>query len=221
MLCQQLAAHKGNVIGAGNVARRRQTGGVGKMGIVHTQPPGAVVHLLHEQLRHAGDLLRQCHRRVVAGGYAHAFQQLLHGDLLALRQKDLAAAHAGGVGRHRHHIVIGQRAAVDGVHGQQQRHDLGDAGRLQLLMLVLGEQHLSRGLFHQHRGAGGQRQVHRPGVYRQHSGDAQRRQQRCQFSFHSVPSRLFSMGMRRDKTFMPFRHNFRLQNRRRYATITR
>ena len=208
-------------MGAGDVPLRRQAGGVDEMGVVHTQPAGAVVHLLHEQLRHPGYLFRQRHRRVVAGGHAHAFQQLLHGDLLALRQKHLTAAHAGGVGRHRYHVVVGQRPAVDGVHGQQQRHDLGDAGRLQLLVLVLSEQDLPGGLFHQQRGAGGQRQLHRRRLHGQQRYHAQRCQQRPDPLFHSVPSKLFSTCMRRDKMFMPIRQNFRLQNRHRYATIAR
>ena len=130
MTGEQLPAHEGDVVGAGDVTLGGEAGAVDEVGVVHAQTLGPVVHLLHEQLRHAGDLLRQRHRRVVAGGHANAFQQLLHGDLLALRQKNLTAAHAGGVGGHRDYVIVGQRAAVDGIHGQQQRHDLGDAGRL-------------------------------------------------------------------------------------------
>ena len=79
-----------------------------------------------------GHALRQRHGGVVAAGHAHRLQQIVHGDLLTLRQVDMAAAHRGGVGADRHHIVVVEAASVDGLHGQKQRHHLGDAGRLQL-----------------------------------------------------------------------------------------
>ena len=166
MVQQQLPAHKGDIVGAGDVSLRRQAGAVDKMGVRHAQLRGPPVHLLHEQLMYTGDLLRQRHRRVVAGGHAHRFQQLLHCDLFALRQIDLTAAHPGGRGTDCHHVVVADRAAVDGLHGQQQRHDLGDAGGLQLLMLVLREQHLPRGFLHQQRRPAGDGQLHRRRLHR-------------------------------------------------------
>lgn len=44
------------------------------------------------------------------------------------------------MGRRGDHVVIVELSGVDGLHGQQQRHDLGDAGGLQLGMFVLGEE---------------------------------------------------------------------------------
>ena len=116
----------------------RQAGAVDEVGVLHAQLTGAVVHLLHEQLRHPRHMLRQRHRRVVAGGYAHRLQQIVHRHLLTLRQKHLTATHPGGVSTDRHHVVLRDAAAVDGLHGQQHRHDLGDAGGRQRVMLVLG-----------------------------------------------------------------------------------
>ena len=83
----------------------------------------------------------------------------------------MAAAHRGGVGADRHHIVVVEAALFDGLHGQKQRHHLGDAGRLQRLVLILGVQHLSRLFLHQQRRLRLYRQLYRSGLYwcqRQH-----------------------------------------------------
>ena len=176
------------------MSRRRQPGGVDEVGVVHAETPCAVVHLLHEQLRDAGDLFRQCHRGVVAGGDADALEKLLHGDALTLRQEHLTAAHAGGVGGDRHHVVVGECAAVDGVHGQKERHNLRNACRLQLLVLVLGEEDRAGGFFHQQRGAGGQGQLHRRGANRQQRGEEEKKEKRGYGLFHTVASMCFFNG---------------------------
>ena len=186
MLQNQLAAHEGDVIGRGDVPLRRQPRGVEKAGVRHAQLLGAVIHLLHEQLRDARHFLRQRHGGVVAAGNAHGFQKLLHGDLLPFGQIHLAAAHGRGVGADGDHVLVVQLSPLDGLHGQQQGHDLGDAGRLQLLVLVLREKHLSRFLLHEQRGLGLHRQLH--GVGRQRQAHEQRQKQRRDPLFHASPS---------------------------------
>ena len=211
MMQQQLPAHEGDIVGAGDVALRCQAGAVDKMGVRHAQLGGSPVHLLHEQLVHTGDLFRQRHRRVVAGGHAHRFQQFLHRDLFTLRQIDLTAAHPGGRGADRHHVVVADRAAVDGLHGQQQRHDLGDAGGLQLLVLVLGEQHLPRGTLHQQRRPAGDGQLHRLRLRRVQPQRAQHRRQQTDrapyLPHHKTPPDVFSYSYARGREIMRFDRN--------------
>ena len=85
-----------------------------------------------------------------------------------------AAARAG----HDLHEVVVHHSAVNGLHGQQQRHDLGDTGRLPLGVFVLGEEDGARLLLHQQgRGRG---DVHGLGAGRQRQYGAQQRDQ----SFH-------------------------------------
>ena len=163
----QLAAHEGNVPGAGYMALRRQARGIYKVGVPHTQLHGTVVHLLDKQLCDSGHLLRQGHGCVVAAGDAYGLQKLLHADLLSLGQIHLAAAHRGGIGADGDHILIFQLPSVHGLHDQQERHDLGDAGRLQLLMLILGKKHLPGLLFHEQCGLGLHGQLHGMGRQRQ------------------------------------------------------
>ena len=160
---------------------RRQAGGITEVGIGHAQLRGPLVHSLHKGLLAAGHRLRQRHGAVVGRDNAHRLQHIADRHLLILLQPDLAAAHGAGVGRRGDHVVIVELSGVDGLHGQQQRHDLGDAGGLQLGMFVLGEEDGARLLFHQQsRGRG----------YFQRLGTAPQRQQGAQQHdefFHSDP----------------------------------
>ena len=112
-------------------------------------------------------MLGQGDGTVVARDHGDALNHLGDGHLLALLQVDLRAAHAGGVGRDGDHVIQGNAARVHRLHDQKQGHDLGDAGRLQLLMGVILQQDGARLLFHQQAGGAGQTQ---PGVRRGRSG---------------------------------------------------
>ena len=160
------------------------------MGVLHPQLPGPVVHLLHKQLRDPRRFFRQGHGGVVAAGHAHPLQQVLHGDLLPGGQKNPAAAHGGGIVADGDHVVIGQGSPVDGLHHQQQGHDLGDAGRFQGLVLVFGVEHLSRLLLHQQRRLRLHRQLHPPGRTQRQQ---QHQHRQCpQQLFHGKPLPVFS-----------------------------
>ena len=169
------------------MALRCQAGTVDEVRILHAQLPGAVVHLLHKQLRDPRHMLGQRYRRVVAGGNAHRLQQIVHRDLLALRKIHLTAAHSRSIGADRYHIVHRDAAVGDGLHGQQHRHDLGDAGRRHGVMFVLGVEDLARRLFHQQRRMGGQRQLHAPTGHH-HTPHQHYRRQKNHRSFHMQPS---------------------------------
>ena len=93
-------------------------------------------------------MLRQRHTGIIARCHAHRFKHILHRHLLALFQVHLTAAHGRGIGADGDDVVVVQLACVDGLHGQKHGHDLGDAGRLQLLMLILCVENFSRFLFH-------------------------------------------------------------------------
>ena len=57
-------------------------------------------------------------------------------------------------------LVQGEAAGVYGLHDQEQGHDLGDAGGLQLLVGVLLEEDGPRLLLHEQGGGGGEDQGH-------------------------------------------------------------
>ena len=87
----------------------------------------------------------------------------------------------GGDGNH---IVQSQTAVVNGLQHQQQRHDVGDAGGLQLVVGVLFIEDGAGFLLHQHRSGG----VHRGRAADGLGGEDQKRggqQGRSQF-FHNV-----------------------------------
>ena len=157
------------------MSRRREAGGVLEGGVVHAQLTGPRVHALHEGLLAAGDLLAQSHGAVVGGDDAHGLEHIAHGHLLVFLEPDLGAAHGAGVGGGGHHGVVGELAGVDGLHGQEDGHDLGDAGGLQLGVFVLGKEDGAGLLFHQEGGGRGHVQGADAGGQGQHG--AQRREQ--------------------------------------------
>ena len=171
----ELPGHQGDVIGRGDVTLGRQAGAVAKDRVLHAQLLGPLVHPLHEGGLGAAEMLREGHCAVVGRDHGHRLQKIVYGDLLTLRQVDMAAAHRGGVGADRHHIVVVEAALFDGLHGQKQRHHLGDAGRLQRLVLILGVQHLSRLFLHQQCRLRLYRQLYRSGLYRRQRQHQQER----------------------------------------------
>ena len=97
MAQHQLPAHQCDVISRGNVALRRQTAGVFKSGVVHSQLRRPPVHPLHKGFLAARQMLRQCHGAVIGGYHTHGLQHLVYGQPLPLLQPDLTAAHGTGV----------------------------------------------------------------------------------------------------------------------------
>ena len=110
---------------------------VAEVGVLHAQLLGATVHLFHKSALAPGNLLRQRYGCVVPRRHRHGFQQVMDGHLLPLRQKDLAAAHGGGVGGTGDHILQVQLPLFDGFHHQQHGHDLGHRCRFPLFVLCL------------------------------------------------------------------------------------
>ncbi len=55
----QLPAHEGDVIGAGDMALGGEAGGVEKVGVVHPQLSRPLVHFFHKGLGAARQMLRQ------------------------------------------------------------------------------------------------------------------------------------------------------------------
>ena len=129
-------------------------------------------------------MLGERHRRVVARDDAHSLEQVAHRHLFVLLEPDLAAAHARRVRRARHHVVVGERAGVDGLHHQQQRHDLRHARRLARRVFILREEHRAGLLFHQQRARTAHRRPHRRGADAQGEGCQQRKYR----SFHGMHS---------------------------------
>ena len=107
----------------------------------------AGVHHVHKALDAAADEHGHGVGRVVAGAQHHAVEQILHGHFLAHLH-----GHDGGilrdVGRRVGNLdSLGQIGAV--FHGQQQRHDLGRAGRIHARVGVFLHEHAAVVLIHQ------------------------------------------------------------------------
>ena len=181
MVQYQLPAHQGDVIGGGDMALGGKACGIFKSGVVHPQLLGPLVHPLHKGVLTAGDLFRQRHGAVVGGDHTHRLEHVGDSHLLVFLQPDLAAAHGTGVGGGGDHRVVAQLSGVDGLHGQKNGHDFGDAGRLQLGVLIFGKEDRTGLLFHQQ--GRRRRHLHSPGTGGQHQ---HRPQQRDDF-FHGEP----------------------------------
>ena len=195
MLQDQLARHQRNITGRGEVSLGRKAGAVDKVRVVHAQLLRTLVHAGNKRLLASGQMLAQRHGCVVARNHAHCLDQLLHAHLLSLFQPDLAAAHGGGVSRAGHRIVVGQRAGIDRLHRQQQRHHLGDAGRLARRVFVLCVKHRAGALFHQQRRGRVERKLIGARGYAQKQAQQQKERQK---SFHgNSPFLVWQKNMKR------------------------
>ena len=152
----------------------RQAAGVAEGGVVHAQLRRPLVHPLHKGILTAGQMLCQRHSAVIGRHHADRFEHIAHRQLFPLLQPDLAAAHGAGVGGGCDHVLIVENTAVDGLHDQQNGHDLGDAGRFQLRVFVLGVKYGTGVLFHQQCRGGGY--LHGPNADAQSQNGAQKRQ---------------------------------------------
>ena len=154
--------HGVDVPGGGVMVRVVQTVGVHKVGAIHAQLLGTLVHLLHE----GGDVPAHGHGqdvgRFVGRDHHQAVQQVLDGDLLPGHD-----VGGGGVvsdvcqsgGIYRDYIVHGELTPGHGLHRQKGGHDLGDTGGVAHLVGV----HLMEDLAgaHVHQEGGGGLQGHR------------------------------------------------------------
>ena len=63
---KELAGHEGDVVGRGEVAGGGEAGAVDKVGVLHAQGLGLLIHLVHKGGLAAGKALGQGHGAVVA-----------------------------------------------------------------------------------------------------------------------------------------------------------
>ena len=153
LMGQKLPGHDGDIPRRRQMLRRVlpvvQAGTVDKMGVFHAQLRRAGVHFLHKGRLTARHMLRQRRGAVVGGADHHAFEHLVHAHLLAHLQIDLAAALGRSGLRGGHHVVPADAPAVQGLHDQQQRHDLRHRSRRQLFIRVFLIEYRSRRRVHQ------------------------------------------------------------------------
>ena len=154
---------------------------VEKVRVVHAELLRPLVHACNKGLLAAGKMFAERDRCVVAGNDAHGFDEVFDTHLLALFEPDLTAAHRGCVSRACDGIVIRERAGVDGLHREQQRHHLRDARALARRVLVLGVEHGAGLLFHQESGGGVEREL--VGAHR-HAQKQRKQQDHRKDSFH-------------------------------------
>ena len=134
-----LLGHEIDILGGGVMVGVVQAVGVYKVGALHAQLLGALVHLLHE----GGDVAAYGHGQDVGrlvGRVDHqAVEQVLNGDLLSgydVGGGGVVRDVCQGGGVHSDHGVHGEISPADRLNGQQSGHDLGDAGRVAHLVGV-------------------------------------------------------------------------------------
>ena len=127
------------------------------MRILAAQLVGFLIHQLHEGIDGAGHGFGQNVGRFVGGYHHQAVQQVLHADLLAGHDTGgtavlVKAGHGGGGCRY--YLLHGQLPLAHRFQRQKGGHDLGQAGRIHLVVCVLIQQHQTAGFIHQQRRLG-------------------------------------------------------------------
>ena len=103
-----------------------QTVAILEGGIGHPEIRRLLIHRRDKILFTAAHKLRQRDSRVIGGGNGGRLDHIIHAHLFALFEPDIGAAHRSGVSGCGHNIVHMDLAAVDRLHHERQRHDLGD-----------------------------------------------------------------------------------------------
>ena len=122
---------------------RRQPVGVCEVAVRHADLLGAIIHQLGEGGLGSGDKLGHRDARVVARGDRDRLQHHLERVRLALCKVDLGSADRGRATACPHRVVQTHLARFDSVHGNEEGHDLDEAGRLISLICVLFKEDLS------------------------------------------------------------------------------
>ena len=153
-------AQQRQVVCRGVMLRRGKAVRIDEVRTLHADLRGVVVHQRREGFLAARGMFRQRDGGVVARLHGHALfhvdqrRGLVDGEA-AVAAVGAGAALAPGALAH-HHLVVGLDLAVLLLGRQYVRgHDLGDAGRLDALGVVLARQHLAGDVVHQHPRRGG------------------------------------------------------------------
>ena len=145
-----LLAHEEDVIGGGVVVVVMVAVGVGKVGVVHAQLCGPLVHQFHKAGHIAGHRLGHYVAGLVGGGDEGGIEQVDDADLLPLLDVGCGGAGAdagmegaaGGDG-----LLQGELPLIHRLQGEQAGHHLGDGGGVHLLVGVFLIEHLIYFLF--------------------------------------------------------------------------
>ena len=181
-MAYRLPGDEGKVPGGGVVVGVGQTVGVGEVGVGAAQLQSPLVHHLHKGGDAAADVLGDDVAHLVGRGHHGRIQQILQGHYLTQTHPDGGSALdlvEVEVRHGRHRVVEPHGARLNGLHGQQHGHDLGQAGGVYQILLVFGVEGGGRVAVngHEHRAVG----VHggviqcrrRGGEHRQHQSEEQ------------------------------------------------
>ena len=143
--------------GRGIVLGVVEPGGIYEVGVLTAQDRCLSVHLLHEGADRAGDRLRQDGACLVGGDDEKTLQKLAYRQYLssldvgggAVVWESFESGLAGGDA-----LIHAEFPLVHRPEHQQRRHDLGEAGGVELLVLILAVDDLTGILIHQQRGLG-------------------------------------------------------------------
>ena len=146
---QDITAQRRHIPRSGKMPLSVQPAGVPERGILQPQFSSAGVHPFHKDRFAPAHQLRHGHRSIVGRGNADGPQHLIQRELLPGLQPDLTAAHVVGVFAHRHKGIQRQPAAMDGLKGQQQGHQLGDGSNGHPLIRCFLIEHTARFRLHE------------------------------------------------------------------------
>jgi hypothetical protein len=132
-----------------------QAGRVHEMAVLHAQALRLTVHHLREVFLAAGDGFGQRDAGVVTGLDDHALDQVFGRHLRVDPDEHLGAAGAPGLFGNGQGLGEGDGLVADGREGQVGRHQLGQRGRFEAFIRLLGGQHLVGAHFQQQPGLGG------------------------------------------------------------------
>ena len=150
IVIDQLSGHDGDVPGRSHMSPGFcQAAAVFEMSVGHAQALSPLIHHIHKRLFVSGYVFCHGYAGIVPRGNDDTFDQCLHSLYFSLFQKNLGSPHGFCVGAGRNLVCHGDPAAFQGIKDQDQRHDLGDAGRASLLVWIFLIDHLTGGGFHE------------------------------------------------------------------------
>ena len=148
----QLPRHDSNIPGCSKMFRRlRQTTAVHKVRACHSKSLCPLIHTLDKCSLRTRYVFRHSYRCIVAGGNDNALDQCFYRLNFPLLQKHLGTTHGFCVSTGHHLIIQPYFSCIDGIKDQNQRHNLGNAGRTSPLIRILFVNDLSCRSLHQDR----------------------------------------------------------------------
>ena len=179
----QLTRHQRHVVGGGDVTLLVQSVAVFEGSVPHAELCRAVVHLRHEGILAAAQVLGKRDRRVIGARHHRCLDHVVRRHALARLQPNIAAAHRRRVLARGYRVVRFEPAAVHRLKNEQQRHHLGNRRARAFVVRIFLIENFACGSLHQHR----RRRRHQLLACRADSHNRNRCQRECQYYRNYFP----------------------------------